>query len=172
MLEETKVSLCKSGLCNKCPNLMRRSSYAIGGKERENVYCDHFQTSRMIELSLAVNQDIKQPDWCPIKQEINLKKKINDGIKLTDGEKRALLMERTPITCWDDIKFDTVYHIPPLLGEKRKDIVVTYKGQYSCTYRVLSKNASSGTIDTFYPSSLMSRFLIPHKFASVKQIKK
>ena len=172
MLEETKISLCKSGLCNKCPKLTRRASYTMQGQERDNVYCEHFQTTRLIELSMVANQDVKQPDWCPIKKEMEIKEKMKNGIKLTEGEKRTLMMERKPLTEWDEIETNVIYHIPPLLGEPRKDILITYKGQYSCSYKNISSNAKYPSIETFYPSSLMTKFLFKHKFKKVKMITK
>ena len=171
-MEERKKQICESGLCNKCPKLTRRSSYTLQGQERDNVYCDHFQTTRLIELSMQTNADINQPDWCPIKKELELKEKMKNGVKLTEGEKRSLMMERKPLTDWDDIETNVVYHIPPLLGEPRKDIVVTYKSQYSCSYKNLSSTTKYSSIETFYPSSLMTRFLFKHKFKKVKMLTK
>jgi hypothetical protein len=171
MEENIKKNIYISGLCNKCPNLTRRSSYTQQGQERDNVYCDHFQTTRLIEFSMSTNQDIKFPDWCPIKKEMEIKEKMKNGIKLTDGEKRALMMERKPLVAWDDIETNVLYHIPPLLGEPRKDILVTYKGQYSCSYKNLSSKAKYPSIETFYPSSLMTKFLFKNKLSVVKQIK-
>lgn len=159
---------CKN-MCNKCGYLVRRKSN-YGSDNSSNTYCDKTDSIRLIELSINDDEDIKTPDWCPLIEEKTIKQKINDGIKLSYGEKKAILMQHTPIIPWDEIEANQIYHIPPLLGEGRKDILVTWKGEYSCTCKDLTKNYSA--FETFYPSTLMSRFLTKHKVKQVEVVNK
>lgn len=159
---------CKS-TCNKCGYLVRRKSN-YGSANSSNTYCDKTDSIRLIELSVNDDEDITTPDWCPLIEEETIKQKINNGIKLSHGEKKAILMQHTPIISWDEIEANQIYHIPPLLGEKRKDILVTWKGEYSCTCKDLTKNYNA--FETFYPSTLMSRFLTKHKVKQVEVVNK
>lgn len=153
--------------CNKCGFLVRRKSN-YGPANSSNTYCDKTDSIKLIELSINDDDDIKTPDWCPLIEEETVRRKIKDGIKLSYGEKKAILMRHAPLIAWDEIEANQIYHVPPLLGEKRKDILVTWKGEYSCTCKDLSKNYSA--FETFYPSTLMSRFLTKHKVKQVEVI--
>lgn len=154
--------------CNNCSFITcRKSNYSVYGSD--NVYCNHDKSIRLIELGADMNKDIKSPEWCPIAEAQRITDKMNSGEKLTEGEKRTILMRHKPLIQWDDIKNDEIYHIPPLLGEKRRDVLVVWKGEYSCTIRDLSKNYNAS--ETIYPSTLASRFFIKHKIKKI-EIKK
>lgn len=155
--------------CNKCGFLLKRKTN-YGSANCSNVYCDRDNATKLIELSVNDDELIKSPDWCPFVEEAAIKQKIKEGHNLTIGEKRALLMKHKPFIPWDEITPNTIYHIPPLLGEKRKDILVTWKGEYSCTFKDLTKNYNA--IETIYPSTLMSRFIIKHKLKQVEMMEK
>ena len=152
--------------CDGCKHLVcRKSNYSVYGSD--NAYCEYEKTIRLITLNADKNKDkIETPDWCPILEEEKLRQKIVNGEKLTDGEKRKLLMRLKPSVKWDDIQKDEIYHIPPVLGEKRRDVIITWKGEYSCSLRDLSKTYVA--TETIYPSSLISRFLIKHKIKKVE----
>ena len=160
----TQNSECKN-TCNNCGFLLRRKSN-YGGADSSNIYCDKDSTSKLIELSVKDGEIIKSPHWCPIMEEKGVMDKIKNNIPLTNGEKRTLLMRHKPVISWDDIKQDEIYHIPPLLGEKRKDVLVTWKGKYSLTMKDLTKSYHS--VETIYPSTLTSRFLIKHKIKNIE----
>ena len=69
-----------------------------------------------------------------------------------------------------DLKVNQIYHLPPLLsGDKRKDILITSKSQYSISYKILSEKTNY-QINTFYPSSIEVKFLVPHKIMKVEII--
>ena len=60
-------------------------------------------------------------------------------------------------------KVNEIYHLPPLIsGDKRKDILITSKSQYSLSYKVLNEKTNY-QINTYYPSSIEVKFLVPHK---------
>lgn len=153
--------------CNNCIYLSRKEALV---NECENAYCNKEKTIRLIEFRIPIGKDVKVPHWCPIKELDNIKIKLNKGKKLTNGEKKIMLMNHTPFIAWDDIKVNHIYHIPPLLGEQRKDVLVTWRGEYSCTF----KNLSSGgnRIETIYPSTLESRFFVEHKLKKIEVEKK
>ena len=155
---------CKN-TCNKCGFLLRRKSN-YGGDNSSNVYCDKDSVSKLIELSINNDEIIQSPHWCPLLEEKGIMDKIKNNVPLTNGDKRILLMRHKPIISWDEIEQNTIYHIPPLLGEKRKDVLVTWKGQYSLTMKDLTKSCHS--VETIYPSTLTSRFLIKHKIKNIE----
>jgi hypothetical protein len=124
----------------------------------------------LIELSIDDDADIKTPLWCPLKAEADITEKIKNGVPLSESEKKAILLRHIPIISWDEIEANQIYHIPSILGDKRRDILITWKGEYSCTFKDLSKNYSS--VETFYPSTLMSRFLTKHKVKKVEFVNK
>jgi hypothetical protein len=159
---------CKE-ICNKCGFLLKRKTN-YGSTKSSNVYCDKNDILKLIELSINDDEDIKTPLWCPLKAEADVAEKIKNGTPLTEGEKKAILLRHTPIISWDEIEANQIYHIPAILGDKRKDILITWKGEYSCTFKDLSKNYSA--VETFYPSTLMSRFLTKHKVKKVELVDK
>ena len=149
--------------CTNCIHLVRREALT---NESENVYCDKEKTIRLIEFRIPKGQDVKMPHWCPIEEANKIQVKIDKGEKLTNGEKKTMLMRHTPLISWEDIKVNDVYHIPPLLGQDRKDVLVTWKGEYSCTFKNLSKGKN--TIETIYPSTVESRFFVKHKLKKIE----
>jgi hypothetical protein len=155
--------------CNKCEFLLKRKTN-YGSNTSSNVYCDINGILKLIEFSIKNDSDIKSPIWCPIKEETDITEKINNGEPLTENEKKAILFRHTPIIKWEEIEANQIYHIPSILGDKRRDILITWKGEYSCTFKDLSKNYSS--VETFYPSTLMSRFLTKHKVKKVELVNK
>ena len=152
------------GKCNDCIYFERREAIAT---ETENVYCTKEKTLRLIEFRIPKGQDVKLPFWCPIEEARKIQLKLDNGEKLTDGEKKTLLMARKPFISWEEIEVNHIYHIPPLLGGKRKDVLVTWKGEYSCTFRNLSNEKN--TVETIYPSTLESRFFVKHKLKKIEK---
>ncbi len=159
----TQNNICNNN-CNNCIHLARRE--AVTSKEFENVYCTKEKTIKLIEYRIKKDGDVKKPFWCPVEEIKKVKVKIENGEKLTNGEKKTMLMNHTPFIAWEDIEQDQIYHIPSLLGEKRKDVLVTWKGEYSCTFKNLTKG--NNATETIYPSTLESRFFVKHKLKKVK----
>ena len=156
-------------ICNKCPNfLTRKSNYGENGSL--NAYCEDGKTVRLLELSVDSAKEIKAPSWCVKAESEKARNKIQNGEKLTEGEKRSLLMRHQPIIEWKNIEANQIYHIPPLLGEKRKDILITWRGEYSATYKDLTKKYNA--TETMYPSTLQSKFLVKHKIKDIKVVEK
>lgn len=155
--------------CNSCGYLVKRKNN-YGDANYSNLYCDKHNCIRLIELSVKDGSIVNTPDWCPIIKNEKIITKISEGKPLTIEEKKACLMKHQPFVAWDDIQPQHIYHIPPLLGEKRKDILVTWKGQYSCTFKDLTKNYNA--IETIYPSTFMSRFFVEHKLKKVAMSEK
>jgi hypothetical protein len=114
---------------------------------------------RMVDMSVSPTAIIEAPSWCPLLKETE--KKATSGV-LSYQEKVDLLMKFKPQIAWDDIKENHVYHIPKLPGEERKDIVITRKSTYSCSYKKIGDKYKNTTY-TIYPSSLMVRFMVEHK---------
>ena len=58
---------------------------------------------------------------------------------------------------WDWIKEGNKYHIPPIAGSKRKDILITYKDSYKLKYVELNSDTVYSSI--MYKSDPCVKFL-------------
>ena len=120
------------------------------------------------------------PCWCPLmvrsssssssnsittpkeESEKPVKKKFSE---LPYWEKNREWEKIPPVTEWEDIKVGTVYHVPPFLTTKRKDIIITSKTDYSISYREV--NGNNKILYTAYPTNLLVNFLVPHRLKHV-----
>lgn len=138
-------------------------------KNYNNWHCMYNGVKTLLDMSVPSDKDVNIPSYCPLKAISKIETKDNKPNKMSYTERRDFFDKIKPLMEWDDIEEKTVYHVPPLPTETRKDIYIISKNNYSCTYRVLSSNASTsnGVILTMYKSTLMYKFLQKHK---VKQI--
>ena len=154
--------------CNECPQAVKRS-YGFAPTSRYTLYCDCNDMMRMIDMSISPTAIVTAPDWCPMLKEQS-KTETKKTRFLSYQDKVDALMKFKPRIAWDDIKENHIYHIPKLPGEERKEIFITRKSSYSCSYRILN-DKHENTIYTLYPTSLMSKFLLEHKIQEFKVVK-
>lgn len=155
--------------CNTCPfskkieidQTSRRTIY-------HNWYCmkDTVPNSRRtIGTVIIANTMVNSPSWCPYKTTNQDRQTMSNNSYI---ERRDLWNTITPLIQWDDIKIGEVYHVPPVMGDERMDIVIISKNNYNVTYRRLDKDSTFTT--AFYPGTVMSRFLVKHKIKDIKVI--
>lgn len=147
--------------CNGCKESVCKSA---GGTatSRYTLYCGHGEMMRMVDMSISPTAIVEAPSWCPLAKLQEKLSKVSKGETLTYQEKVDVLVKMSPRVAWDDIKENAVYHIPKLPGEERKDIVITRKSNFSCSFKVIG-DKHENTIYTLYPNTLMSKFLVEHK---------
>lgn len=66
-----------------------------------------------------------------------------------------------PVTPWEEVKVNDVYHIPPIASLKRREVTILTKNDDSATY---SKNGepTSGEA-TMHKTSVFAKFLVKKK---------
>lgn len=148
--------------CNFCPH----SSVVTFStpEERYNLSCEHEKGKRLVEVSVKDKYFVTKPSWCPL---LASNKPKEQG--LSYNEKLEILKKMPPMIKWEDIKVNKIYHVPQIPGEERKDIIITHKNEYSCTYKVIDSNYNISY--TIFPSTLMSKFLVEHKVISFEMKK-
>ncbi len=179
-MEKTKTYT----FCSDCPHVIKKLIFTESqyynyycGKET-NPYAQGMSQQRFIEVSYIPNKVISSPCWCPLKIKAEKERFANgEGgnivpfSQLGYSERHQRWMMKTPLIKWEDIKEDEIYHIPPMMGEKRKDVVIVFKTAYSAAYKEIGPGASA-VQTTFYPSTMFSKFLTKNKLKEIKLIKK
>lgn len=155
--------------CEYCNNCKHAKCHVIKSDiydERKNWYCGYNTHKVLLDLTCEKDALIEVPNWCPLSFKTQVTTK-ESTIKIDIREK---LKSIKTITKWEDIEVNKIYHLPPLMtGDKRKDILITSKSQYSISYKILNGNANY-QINTFYPSSIEVKFLVPHKIMKFELI--
>ena len=169
--KDMKVNeLSKITTCNVCPNSKCTDACASKGT-LHNWFCVTKGERRLIDMSVLGSADVEIPTWCPLslhKEKEEPKKK-----ELSYKEKRDM-WENIPNLCeWKNIKVNDIYHLPPIMGEKRKDIMITNVCDFSFQYRLLSKDPkkSSSAIYTTYKTAMWWKFLVKHKIINFNLVK-
>lgn len=169
--------LTKITCCNNCVCATSKEADCSGG-QLSNWYCSSKGTKRIIEMSVLSTAEISIPKWCPMglhKPTIQTTEttKAETKKELSWIEKKNLWESITPICKWEDIKASSVFHVPPVLGEKRKDIIVTSVTEFSFQYRVLSNSetAPSTCIYTVYKTGFWWKFMSKHKIKKIELVK-
>lgn len=139
--------------CNTCQNATCNVVKASNGS-RYNWYCEVGRSIRMLDISCPQNAKIVIPEWCPLKK--------NGSPTNTSKSLGNVLKAMTP---WEEIKVNTIYRIPPYPGEVRRDILIKTKTSACITYIELEegKNNTSNAIKYLYPSSTISKYIVPHR---------
>mgnify|MGYP003301989905 FL=1 len=158
--------------CNFCKNATLK---AVGFKDDApyNLYCNCFPKPKMVDLSVPRDAYVETPIWCPMKSKtdaVHTTQTKTTYVPLSYQEKVSLMYKIKPQMLWDEIKENTVYHIPQIPGEERKDIFIVRKNQHSLTYREIG--GAQNVLYTLYPSSLAIRFIVKHKIKEFKPINK
>ncbi len=76
---------------------------------------------------------------------------------MNQTDKARKLMGLRALTRWEDIKIGSIYHIPPLTYNKRKDILVVSKNKDFIVYKEV--NDKFGPHYTLYKNDVKSKFL-------------
>lgn len=160
--------------CSNCPFGEKENS-SCHNNEYFDWYCTHQSpkdtlegkgvTKRKCASWLYKTTVLNAPTWCPLESFENTK-------KIQSGEQREprytsasayKAWNNLPSICkWEDIKTKTIYHVPPVNGDIRLNIMITTKDDYCITGRVVG-GIDNGKIMTLYKSSLKSKFLIEDK---------
>lgn len=165
----TKITCCNECVCATC----KEADCSRG--QLNNWYCSSKGIKRIIDMSVLSTATITIPTWCPMglykKPKANEEKKGTKKV-LTWMEKRDLWEKITPLCEWDKIKVNEVYHVPPVLDEKRKDIMIINKTDFSFQYRNLSTNIkdSNACIYTVYKTIYWWKFMVKHKLKKVEVV--
>lgn len=148
------------------------SSQTNLNKSGSTTYTDYacvFDGQTKCVMISDLQRDKNVPKWCPLSRN-KTKEKIKYS-EMTWGEKLRAWESLPPITPWEEIKPNTVYHIPPYHNEKREDVLVTQITANSITYKRLNDD-SSRVLYTLYPTSMKWKFFSEHKIKEVKLVSK
>ena len=171
--------LSKINYCNDCVCAVCKESDCSHG-QLNNWYCNSKGVKRIIEMSVLSTASIIIPNWCPM----GLRTKTT-ALTTTDStkaetkkvlswlEKKKLWESITPLCEWDNIKVNEIYHVPPVLDEKRKDIIITNKTDFSFQYKHLAKSKGEATscIYTAYKTGYWWKFMTTHKLKKIEMVK-
>lgn len=158
--------------CNSCSHCTTRTEFSTGTQSTLVTWiCNNISenaSSRIIEgPSVLTNLKVARPYWCPLKEYYKNKANHQTTSYSKDTLSSFEAWSKIPSMIeWDDIKEQTVYHVPPTQTNSRMDILVTSKYPTIMHYKVLTKNGSKQNgvvIDTCYKSSLMAKRLVEHK---------
>lgn len=168
--------------CNKCPHKVTATS-----SSGINWYCgkcaDEYTTTKNKNIKYFVkNGDlVPTPAWCPLKKESGkysafATKSKEDDYKPKESTYVSPYLEKLKIwnslphmSNWDSIEVNELYHVPPVNGEPRMDIIITHKSEYNIGYKTITKdNKALTTYASFYKSSPQVNFLVKHKLIKVE----
>lgn len=85
--------------------------------------------------------------------------KINDfKDNFNKKVKMLFILQKSKGICkWDEIKVGKIYHMPPIGGASRDDILILSKDKYRITYEKLTHK--DGLILTLYKTDVAVKFL-------------
>lgn len=66
-----------------------------------------------------------------------------------------------PMTPWEEIQEDHIYHIPPIISLTRRDIYVVKKNEDTLDY--ISSTDKKMTERTLHKTSVFAKFIVPKK---------
>ena len=132
-------------------------------------FCRHptFQPPRTIECYVDIDDatPLIPPNFCPLK--VAMAKNTNKGtvkMKRTYAENNARLKEAWGPNKWDNIQAGEIYHLPPVLGQQRADLLILSKTDYALRVKeVTPHNCSAGIVRSIFKSDGVHKFLVPNK---------
>lgn len=148
--------------CNDC-HFAEKHELTATTKKCYNWYCTN-GSKKITNFSVMPNEDVPAPPSCPLNMLGNndTDNTTKSFSELTASEQTDYLKKIKPLTAWKDIKVNELYHIPPINNIKRQDIIVTFISDYCLSYKVVNGNTYNA-INTIYPSSVISRFIVKSK---------
>ena len=80
-------------------------------------------------------------------------------------ELKTQLQKVKSITPWNDVKVNEIYHIPPIISLKRRNIRIVSRDENEATYERVDegKGADEAGILKMHRTSVFARFLIKQK---------
>lgn len=164
--------------CNNCPHFIKSkidNTYVGANSDYHNVYCDKvsdFSTvikKKNIEYGVIGDRFVRAPQWCPLKGDSKsfLPSSTSNSPSMSVGMQRHktaydLWSKVSHKMVWEDFKQGDILHVGPYMSFERRDIIIVTKNSVMATYRELSKPMTA-TPTTFYPTSLITRFISKHK---------
>ena len=185
--EENKKSnnMCLSErVCNNCVNLARHYEHCDVGRFDAACKVVSYEAfgqkrDRRIGYSLAINETIMSPTWCPLRNNGNSQLALqaqstrprpqdtgphpstSTTATLSYSDKREKMKSLKRHIEWDDIKEGKIYVIPKILSQGRKIVKVITKTNMSCICHEISEY--TGNEYTYncmvYPSDLDAVFI-------------
>lgn len=178
--QEKEKKMEAPSICNNCEYLIKTdtsTSYTHKPNTKYyNVYCKKkpdtttVTKGKNIAYLKDVEEDIKCPNWCPLNPNAVKETYTNPSL----NKHKAMFDRWNSITRkldWDSIKVGEIYHLPPYMGFERRDVIIVSKSNSQGTYREITKPTTT-TPTTFYPTSIMLKFLVKSKLKEYKQISK
>lgn len=148
--------------CSSCPFSEKRKS-SEKSNEYNNWFCVYRTSSEILEnkppiyrsCGSWIHKDVKllAPQWCPkTKQPQQRESRLVSPKSYNDWSKLPYMHQ------WEDFKEQTIYHIPPVNGDVRLNIIVLKKYDTYMTCRVVG-GKDNGKLMTLYKTSLKTKFL-------------
>ena len=130
IIPTTTNYLTKTKYCNGCPYV------EIRPLNKHNLYSNWFcayhklqggtNNITLINFKVENGKFVETPSFCPKSKQKNL----------SPYERLKLWKKITPLTKFEDIEEGYLYHIPPINGQLRKDIVVVKKFLHTFEYKL------------------------------------
>ena len=143
--------LTKKSFCNGCPFV------EIRPLNKHNLYTNWFcayhkmrgktQNIKLIDFKVENGRFVETPSFCP-KGEYK---------RMKASEREKLWKAIKPLTNFEDIEEGYVYHIPPVNGQSRKDIVVVRK--YLRTFEYKLYNSQDNASYYIYDDDIVFKFM-------------
>lgn len=167
--------LTKITSCNECPHSICKEASCSHG-ELNNWYCNTKNVKRIIDMSVLSTATLEIPSWCPMglhKNKQSEEQSLTSKKILSYMEKKNLWESITQICKWEDIKVDDIYHVPPVMNDERRDILITNITDFSFQYKKIEKNkkSSCSAIYTVYKTALWWKFMSKSKLIKIKVVK-
>lgn len=188
------MNSCNQNDCKHCKHVLQFASDCHSEYEYEafgnshDYYCAHpdlpkeikdgqeiIQT-KLLECYVEEYDTINIPDWCPRIARLNRLLSNNNMAMLQKTKKNHIqqkeaLIKAEGMSTWDSIVKDKIYHLPPILNEKRGDYIVINKSEFCLTMKEV--NVATGEINNnmkyFYKScdGHLYKFLVELKNKNV-----
>lgn len=132
-------------MCNatKRCNLCKHIKYNHINNSYYDVFCTECN-DRVLMNYMKIGEVVNTPFWCP----------LNDSTLKT-------WRDLTPQVVWESIKKGDKFHIPPIDGEKRKNITVLAATASFFSYT--NDDNPKGPICYVYPSSREYKIMVRHR---------
>lgn len=156
--------------CNGCGNVICNMVKSSNG-DKFNWYCEVNSTDwRALEISAPKGTMVVKPYWCPKANKNTGESTTRSSAPSSPITPNAALANVKPMTPWDEIKVNQIYHIPPMFNLERQDILIKSITKASLNYVVLEKNkpVTHNAQRVLYPTMQLAKFLVPHKNLKVE----
>lgn len=143
--------------CKFCKREKEDSFLSAGDLPYYSYFCN--KLNGYIEYYVFGHETVNAPDHCP--ELMELKKSKYKTWTSIGG-----------MTTWEEIKEGEIYHLPPLNNKPRLDVQITFKSNYSCTGKIISKIPKNHSqFVTWYERDWQYKFLTKHKIIKFDKIK-